>query len=80
MIAAVYLSDPWNRLDLVTLLVCYLSMVLEAFVGGLIIRLLRLIRLFRFAKSFPALRAVVEGESPTDHLHDEQAPSTHAFP
>jgi hypothetical protein len=76
MIAAVYLSDPWNRLDVVTLLVCYLSIILEAFVGGLMIRLLRLIRLFRFAKSFPALRAVVECKTLPSAFSAASVPST----
>ena len=94
MDVAIYLNDPWNKLDLVCLVVAYGSLMSEA-IGSLLLirystafhctapvsnvsvccllitnpypkfnpptpRLLRVFRLFRFAKKFPALRAVVE--------------------
>ena len=59
-----YFHDSWNRLDFFIVIVGFLEMsdasfLFEAF-PVVILRLLRLLRVFRLAKAFPRLRSIVE--------------------
>jgi voltage-gated sodium channel len=59
-----YLLDPWNKLDGFVVFVGFVEMtpgrvIFEAF-PVVVLRLLRLLRVFRLAKALPRLRSIVE--------------------
>ena len=59
-----YFADAWNKLDSFVVFVGFVEMtpgrvVFEAF-PVVVLRLLRLLRVFRLAKAFPRLRSIVE--------------------
>lgn len=59
-----YLDDPWNKLDGFVVMVGFVEMtpgrvIFEAF-PVVVLRLLRLLRVFRLAKALPRLRSIVE--------------------
>ena len=59
-----YFIDPWNCLDFFVVAVAFIELTPMAFVFRffpvVILRLLRLLRVFRLAKTLPRLRAIVE--------------------
>jgi len=60
--ASRYLKDHWNKFDSFIVAAGLLGLLLNVNGGGLMIvlRLLRIMRLFRLAKNFPRLRSIIE--------------------
>lgn len=55
-----YFNDPWNRFDFIVVLNSYIELAGVGLKALVLFRLLRLLRVFRLAKSFPRLQSIVE--------------------
>ena len=66
-----YINDGWNKFDFIVVLVGLVGLLPGNHGGGLIVlRLLRILKIFRLAKSLPRLRAIIEalGDGATSAL------------